>query len=107
MDYNIIDQNGNRFLKLEVIQVHQKAHSFYISKAPAKEVVDMFTVSPAKYDIKKYENQSKEFPDENEYYTEIINNKNNNMKLNFSEIFNFKMGLEKLLLVWLKYCLNY
>lgn len=80
MNYSIISHNRKRFLKLEVVQVHQKSHSFYISKAPALELVDMFTVSPAKYDVSKYENQARKFPEENEYFNEIINAKNRQIK---------------------------
>lgn len=75
MNHSKITYHNIEFLLLEITKVTQKGHSFYIAKAPAKEIVKMFTVSPAEYDIKKYTELSKKHNDEKEYYESIVTNK--------------------------------
>ena len=54
MNSEIININGVDFLSLEIKKVNQKDHFFHIAMAPANQIIKMFTVSPAEYDIKKY-----------------------------------------------------
>jgi DGQHR domain-containing protein len=75
MKYSIETYNNFDFLSLEIVEVTQKDHIFYIAKAPAFEICKMFTVSPAEYDIKKYTELARKHIDEKDYYESIILNK--------------------------------
>jgi len=63
------------FLSLDVVKINQKEHFFHVAKAPAKQIVEMFTVSPAEYDIKKYSELAEKNIDEKDYYDTIVKNK--------------------------------
>ncbi len=75
MNSKILNINGVNFLSLEIIKVNQKEHFFHVAKAPAKQIVEMFTVSPAEYDIKKYSELAEKNIDEKDYYDTIVKNK--------------------------------
>ncbi len=64
-----------KFLELDIEKIIQKDNFFYLAKAPAQEIVKMFTVSPAEYDIKKYSDLASINQDEKEYYNKIIDSK--------------------------------
>lgn len=84
MNSSIEKYNDQSFLVLELARVNQKSQFFYLAKAPAKEIVKMFTVSPAEYDVGKYKHLSEKTKDESEYYEEIIRDKKNQIvKSNF------------------------
>lgn len=80
MVYNIEYIGTLKFLKLQLEKIIQKTQVFYIAKAPANEIIKMFTVSPAKYDVQKLQLLASTFKDENEYYINLINNKNEKIK---------------------------
>ncbi|NPA44854.1 MAG: DGQHR domain-containing protein [Chlorobi bacterium] len=75
MNSQVIKIKDKEFLKLEIEKIIQKDNAFYIAKAPAREIVKMFTVSPAEYDIKKYSDLVSKNDDEQEYYNKIIDSK--------------------------------
>lgn len=75
MNSEIFNINGVDFLSLEIKKVNQKDHFFHIAMAPAKQIVKMFTVSPAEYDIKKYSELAEKNVDEKDYYDTIVKNK--------------------------------
>jgi DGQHR domain-containing protein len=75
MNNKIEKINGIDFLSLEVVKINQKEHFFHVAKAPAKQIVEMFTVSPAEYDIKKYSELAEKNIDEKDYYDTIVKNK--------------------------------
>jgi len=75
MDRKIEIINGFEFLSLEIEKISQKGHFFNIAIAPAKQIVKMFTVSPAEYDIKKYSELAEKNIDEKDYYDTIVSNK--------------------------------
>lgn len=80
MEYQIRTKKGKRFLVLRLARINQKSHFFFLAKAPAKEVVKMFTVSPAEYDVKKYKHLTEIVTDEVQYYDELIKDKNTQIK---------------------------
>lgn len=75
MNNKIENINGVDFLSLEIVKINQKEHFFHVAKAPAKQIVEMFTVSPAEYDIKKYSELAEKNIDEKDYYDTIVKNK--------------------------------
>jgi len=75
MNSNIKIINGIKYLELDMRKVTQKGHFFHVAIAPANEIVNMFTVSPAEYDIKKYTELANKNIDEKEYYDSIVANK--------------------------------
>jgi DGQHR domain-containing protein len=62
------------------VKIIQKSQVFYIAKAPASEIIKMFTVSPAKYDVRKLQLLASTFKDEQGYYNSLISNKNEKIK---------------------------
>lgn len=75
MKSEIKNINNRQFLILELARINQKSHYFFLAKAPAKEIVKMFTVSPAEYDVSKYKHLTEKASDEANYYEELINDK--------------------------------
>jgi len=75
MNNEIIKIKGYSFLKLDIEKVIQKDNAFYLAKAPTREIVKMFTVSPAEYDLKKYSDLALKNDDGQEYYQKIIESK--------------------------------
>ncbi len=75
MNSLIIKIKGHPFLELDIEKIKQKDNAFYLAKAPAREIIKMFTVSPAEYDIKKYSDLVSKNQDEKEYYDRIIESK--------------------------------
>ena len=75
MNNEILKIKDKLFLKLDIEKIVQKDNAFYLAKAPAREIIKMFTVSPAEYDIKKYSDLASINDDEKEYYDRIIESK--------------------------------
>lgn len=64
---NIID-----YTIIELFEVTQKDKSFYVGKIKAKELLEIYTVRPAIYDIEKNVALAETFPNEREYYNHLI-----------------------------------
>ncbi|GIK21735.1 MAG: hypothetical protein BroJett005_11490 [Ignavibacteriota bacterium] len=73
MENEIVKIKGQDYLKLRLIEVKQKGNVFYISNIPAKYLLQIYTVRPAKYDLVKHSEFANSFPDENDYYQHLIN----------------------------------
>lgn len=72
MKANVINHNGEKFLVLELIDVNQKGQTFYLGKILASDLLKIFTVRPAKYDVYKNSSLANSFPSEKEYYQHLI-----------------------------------
>lgn len=68
-----VEKNGRKFLKLELFPVKQKKQIFYLAKMPALELIRLYTVEPAKYDIPKQLAFAAKFKDDESYYDYLIN----------------------------------
>ena len=75
MNNKILKIKDKYFLELDIEKIVQKDNALYLAKAPAREIIKMFTVSPAEYDIKKYSDLASKNDDEKEYYDRIIESK--------------------------------
>lgn len=72
MEYTISETNGIKYISLRVFPVIQKNKKFYITKIPAKEFLEMYTVEPLEYDIKKLTSLSKLYKEDSEYFDYLI-----------------------------------
>lgn len=72
MNTEIITAQGKKYLKAEVIEVRQKNKYFYLAKTNAKDFINIYTVRPAKYDLKKHTELARSFPNEQDYYEHLI-----------------------------------
>ncbi len=60
------------YTTIELFKVTQKEKSFYVGKIKAKDLLEVYTVRPAIYDIEKNAALADSFPNEKEYYTHLI-----------------------------------
>ncbi len=67
-----ITKFGKDFLKVELMSQSQKGKRFYVGKVPAKHFLELFTVEPAEYDIKRQIALAGKFPDDEGYYKHLI-----------------------------------
>lgn len=71
-----IDKKKDRkFLVAQLIKIDQKDKSFYLAKLKAKDLVKTFTVTPLQYDVEKFKSLATKYPDEEEYYQDLISRK--------------------------------
>ena len=73
MKNEFINNGGEKYLKVELIEVEQKTNSFYIAKIKASDLLNVFTVRPAEYDLEKHTSLANSFPEESEYYNHLLN----------------------------------
>lgn len=73
MESRIIKAYDQNFLQIELVPISQKGQNFYIAKVPAKDVLKLFTVKPAEYDMEKEKVFASSFTDDEKYYTHRIN----------------------------------
>lgn len=66
------------YLAVELLEVQQRNIKFFLAKIKAKHLFKIFTVAPLEYDLKIYKALVDEYPDENEYYQDLIQRKNLN-----------------------------
>ena len=71
MNYQRKLYNGEEFIHLTIEPVIQKENTFYLAKIPANQLIDIYTVRPAEYDIKKHEDFANTFVDEKDYYNHL------------------------------------
>ena len=67
-----ITVNGVEYLKIYLDKINQKGRSFFISKISAHNLISLYTVQPAKYDIKKNASFANSFKDDEEYYKNLV-----------------------------------
>lgn len=60
------------FLILDLCCIWQKNKCFFLSKMAAKDMINMFTVEPAEYDIAKQSAIAEKFDDDKDYHDHII-----------------------------------
>lgn len=73
MNNRIINNGGKQFLLIDLIDVVQKGQTFYVGKVIAQDLLNVFTVRPAKYDIQKNISLAKSFPSDEEFYLHLTN----------------------------------
>lgn len=66
--------NGDPYLLIDILPVHQKSEKFYLGKIKASDLVQMFIVNPTHYDIKKNISLSESFVSDADYYKHISDN---------------------------------
>lgn len=82
----IID--GTTYLLMDVIPVSQNSKEFYLGKMKASDLVQIFSVHPTIYDIKKNISLSESFVSDAEYYKHISNDEqNSNEDSGFQRVF--------------------
>ena len=64
--------NGQEYLKIGLEKVTQKENYFFVGKINASDLLKIFTVRPAKYDIDKNSALAKSFPSESDYYSHLV-----------------------------------
>ena len=75
---NIIKRFHNKeFIKLKVSPVKQKGKIFYVGILTANNFLKLFTVEPAEYDLNEQLALADKFPDDQEYFEQLINKKRN------------------------------
>lgn len=67
---------GRKYLVAELMEVSQSKIKFFLAKIKAQNVFKTYTVKPLEYDIARYKSLAKKYPDENEYYNDLIQRKN-------------------------------
>lgn len=72
MKNEMINADGISYIKVELVEVHQKSNSFFLAKIKAKDFIEVFTVRPAEYDLEKHTSLANSFPEESEYYNHLI-----------------------------------
>lgn len=61
------------FLRIELESITQKRKTFYVGKVEVLDIMDLFTVRPAEYDLTKHQSLSEIYEGEDEYYSFLIN----------------------------------
>lgn len=69
---NRIKVGDKEYIKLDLLPIYQKGQVFFLSKINAKELLHIYTVRPAKYDLKKHTSQYHTYSDDQEYYEHLI-----------------------------------
>src|SRR5690554_3253206 len=72
----VIMINKIDYTTIELFEVTQKEKSFYVGKIKAKDLLEVYTVRPAIYDIEKNSALAESFPNEREYYNHLISSNN-------------------------------
>ena len=61
-----------KYIEVKLFEVYQKDKIFYVGKICAKDLLDIYTVRPAKYDVKKNTELANLYSTEDEYYNELV-----------------------------------
>jgi len=72
--------NGQDYLKVDLVQINQKDRSFYLTKIKASDFLKIYTVRPAQYDLEKHTSLASSFPDEKDYFNHLLNEDKANLK---------------------------
>jgi DGQHR domain-containing protein len=80
MKSEIITIGTESFLYSELVEVLQKEKSFFLAKVSADKFLNMYTVRPAQYDLKKHTELANSFPDDAEYFKHLINQDKKNLE---------------------------
>lgn len=72
MKYTFETYDNQQFILLTIEPVYQKGNVYYLAKIPANQLLDIYTVRPAEYDIYKNEDFANSFPDERSYYEHLV-----------------------------------
>lgn len=90
------------FLKIELDHIVQKEKVFYIGKIKVQDILILYTVEPAEYDIDKQIQYAEKFADESEYYLylrdedkKIIDKKSFQRKEDFTRVSSIKKFLNQ------------
>ncbi len=63
------------YLHIKLLEINQKGKLFYVGKILAKDMLSIYTVRPAKYDIEKNISIANSFPNQEEYFDYLtVNN---------------------------------
>lgn len=68
----VIKIHDQDYLQFDLLRVKQKDHSFFVGKVSAELLLKIYTVRPAIYDVEKNSSIAKTFPDEQEYYSHLV-----------------------------------
>lgn len=69
---NILSINNRKYLDVELVSINQKDKIFYVGKIKARDLLEIYTVRPARYDFEKNISMAKSFPSEQDYYNHLI-----------------------------------
>lgn len=72
MNTYIREIEGKQFIVSELVPVYQKNHRFYITKMPAKFLIDTYVVQPVEYNVEKESALANSFPEYGEYFQSRI-----------------------------------
>jgi DGQHR domain-containing protein len=70
---------GDDYIKINLMPIRQKDKSFYIGKILASDLLGIYTVEPAEYDIQLQVSQAATFQDDEEYFNYLIDQNNKNI----------------------------
>lgn len=62
----------DNYIKVDLIDITQKGKTFFVGKINAQELLKIYTVRPAIYDVEKNSSLAKVYPSEKEYYDDLI-----------------------------------
>lgn len=62
----------DRYIKIDLIDVTQKGKTFFVGKIKALDLLKIYTVRPAIYDVEKNSSLAKIYPSERDYYDDLI-----------------------------------
>lgn len=68
----IVRINEKEYVKVDLLELKQKGKSIYIGKISAPQMLEIYTVRPAKYDIEKNSSLARTFPSESDYYSHLV-----------------------------------
>jgi len=80
MNTSKIKVNDLEFLRIELELITQKQKVFYLGKVEVVDILDLFTVRPAEYDLHKHTSLSKIYEGEDDYYSYLINEDKENLQ---------------------------
>lgn len=72
MQTEVVDFEGYSFIKVFLLAINQKGNQFFVGKILANDMLNVYTVRPAEYDISKNKSFAKSFGDDREYYDFLI-----------------------------------
>lgn len=60
--------HNRNYLHIKLLEINQKGKKFYVGKILAKDMLSIYTVRPAKYDVEKNISIANSFPDQEDYF---------------------------------------
>jgi hypothetical protein len=76
----------DRYIKIDLIDVTQKGKTFFVGKIKALDLLKIYTVRPAIYDVEKNSSLAKIYPSERDYYDDLIKTNKKTIVYPFSHL---------------------